>query len=132
MSDPKILTVQRMYEAFGRGDVEAVLADVTDDVQWGSAPDSTAAPWYGDYHGKAEVARFFKEIGTNVQVTELTPLAFTSNDTDVMVALRWGFTVHATGKSVSADMYHWFRFVGGLVAVARTLEDTAQAAAAFS
>jgi hypothetical protein len=30
MSDPKIETVQRLYEAYGRGDVEAVMAEIAD------------------------------------------------------------------------------------------------------
>ena len=133
-SDPKIQAVQRRYEALGRGDIEAILTEVADDVDWGSVTPSgsPSVPWYGSYLGKAEVSRFFKEIGTNVQITEFSPQSFTANDTDVMVALVWGITVNATGKSVTLPMQHWFRFVDGKVAVVRTVEDSEQTAAAFS
>ena len=134
MADPKIEAVQRMYEALGRGDVDAILAEVSDDVDWVSVSEQggSRVPWYGSFRGKSEVARFFKEIGTNVQITEFAPLAFTANDSDVMVALRWGFTVNATGKSITLPMQHWFRFANGKVATVRASEDSERTAAAFS
>ena len=132
--DPKIAAVQRMYQALGRGDIDAILAEVADDVDWVSVATngSASVPWYGSYQGRAEVPRFFKEIGSNVQITEFSPLSFTSNDTDVMVALVWSITVHATGKSVTLPMQHWFRFADGKIVVVRTAEDSEQTAAAFS
>ncbi|MDP9332220.1 MAG: hypothetical protein M3Q30_02740, partial [Actinomycetota bacterium] len=33
-SDPKIEAVQRLYAAYGRGDVDAVLTELADDVDW--------------------------------------------------------------------------------------------------
>ena len=133
MTDPKIEGVQRMYEALGRGDVDGILAELADEVDWVSVTDKGDAivPWYGSYQGKADVPRFFKEIGANVQITEFTPLSFTANETDVMVALRWGITVNATGKRVTQPMQHWFRFANGKVVQVRTLEDSARTAAAF-
>jgi hypothetical protein len=123
-----------MYEALGRGDVEALLAPVADDVDWVSVSEagSPSVPWYGRYRGKSEVPRFFKEIGSSVDITEFTPLSFTSNDTDVMVAIRWAFTVRSTGKSAALPMQHWWRFADGKVVFVRTAEDGEQTAAAFA
>jgi ketosteroid isomerase-like protein len=132
MSDPKIESVQRLYEAYGRGDVEAVLAEVADDVDWAAEAASTSVPWYGSYRGKAEVPRFFKEIGSSIEVTEFTPLSFTSNETDVIVALWWAYTVNATGKRAAMHMQHWWRFGDGKIVFFRGSEDTEQSAAAFS
>ena len=133
-TDPKIATVERMYEALGRGDIAAILAEVDDDVDWISVTpnDSPVVPWYGTYQGRLDVPRFFKEIADNVTITEFSPLSFTSNDSDVMVALVWGITIHATGKQVTLPMQHWFRFRNGKVAVVRTAEDSEQTAAAFT
>ena len=61
MSDPKIQTVQKIYEAFGRGDVATILDQLTDDVDWASEASSTAAPWYGVHKGKGEVPDFFTD-----------------------------------------------------------------------
>ena len=43
MTDPKITTVQHIYEAFGRGDIGFILDQLTDDVDWASCPDSDIA-----------------------------------------------------------------------------------------
>lgn len=125
MSDPKIEAVQKLYEAFGRGDVDAILEELTDDVDWATVAGSSAAPWYGVHKGKAEVARFFGTLAETAEVTEFTPLAFASNDTDVMVVIRFGLTVRATGKSATTDLHHWWRFRDGKVYRYRGTEDTA-------
>jgi ketosteroid isomerase-like protein len=134
MSDSKIDATQRMYEALGRGDVEAILTELADEVDWVSVSEARhpSVPWYGSYRGRDDVSRFFKEIGSSVDITEFTPLSFTSNETDVMVAIRWGFTVRATGKSTALHMQHWWRFANGKVTSVRTAEDTEQTAAAFA
>jgi len=132
MSDPKIEAVQRLYEAYGRGDVAAAVADLADDVDWAAEASSTSVPWYGSYHGKGEVPGFFKEIGSSVEVTEFTPLSFTSNETDVVATVRWAYTVNATGKRAAMYMQHWYRFADGKIVFFRGSEDTEQSAAAFS
>ena len=93
--------VTRLYDAFGRGDVDAVLAELADDVDWAAEAVSTSAPWYGPLRGKGEVPRFFKEIGASVEVTEFSILGMTSNETDVVATVHWSFTVRATGTSAS-------------------------------
>ncbi|MEN3273129.1 MAG: uncharacterized protein V7636_1890 [Actinomycetota bacterium] len=124
--------VTRLYEAYGRGDVDAVLAELADDVDWAAEAAGSAVPWWGAFHGKAEVPRFFKEIGTNVDVTEFDILGTTTNETDVVVAVHWTFTVHATGTSASMLMQHWWRFgPDGKIVCFRGSEDSAQSAAAF-
>jgi ketosteroid isomerase-like protein len=132
ITDPKVDVLNAIYAAFGRGDVDAILAPLADDVDWAAAPGSTAAPWYGEYHGKRDVPRFFQALGTTVDVIEFTPMSFTTNDTDVIVAIRWGYRVRATNRTTSAIMYHWWRFADGKIAMVRTLEDTHQAANAFN
>lgn len=130
--DPKIAVVQRLYGAFAAGEVEVILAHLTDDVDWVAVPGSAAAPWFGTYRGKADVPRFFGAIGASVEVTEFAPLAFTASDSDVIVAIQWGYRARSTGRQVSMLMYHWWRFEGELVAFVRTAEDTQLAAEAFA
>ena len=131
-SDPKIETIQRLYEAVGRNDIDAILAEVADDVDWAAEAASTSVPWYGNFAGKGEVPLFFKELGTNIEITDFTPLAFTSDETNVIVPVRFAYTVNATGKSTSMTMLHWWRFADGKIVYFRGTEDTEQSAAAFS
>jgi len=132
MTDHKIETIQSVYGAFGRGDVDFIVDQLTDDVDWASCPDSDVAPWHGIHRGKAEVPGFFKALGDTLEITEFTPLSFASNETDVMVVTRWGAKVPATGKSMSMDIHHWFRFRGDKICLYRGTEDTAKTQAMLS
>jgi uncharacterized protein len=125
VTDTKIATVQSVYEAFGRGDIDAILEYLTDDIDWASCPDSTIAPWHGVRHGKEEVPTFFTALAENLDVTGFEPLAFTSNETDVMVVTRWAATARATGTSAEMDIHHWWRFRDGKICFYRGTEDTA-------
>ena len=131
-TDQNLDAVQRLYAAYGRGDVDAVLAELSDDVDWAAEASGTAVPWWGPHRGKAEVPRFFGEIAANVDVTEFDVVSLTANDTDVVATIHWTFTVKATGKSASMYMQHWWRFADGKIVFFRGSEDTEQSARAFS
>jgi ketosteroid isomerase-like protein len=57
-----VQVVQGAYEAFGRGDIEAVLGALSEDVDWSV---TEAIPHGGDFRGRDEVGRFFQGIGEN-------------------------------------------------------------------
>jgi len=130
-ADENVKTIQGVYEAFGRGDVQAILDVLADDVDFASEPDQRIAPWHGR-RSKTDVPAFFQALGDTVDVTEFTPLAFASNDTDVMVVIRFGMTVKATKKSGMMDLHHWWRFRDGKVVMYRGTEDTALTAKLLS
>jgi len=125
-------TIQGMYGAFGSGDVAAILAKLSADVDWGADGPPDAAPWYGIRRGHDEVARFFTEFGSSVEVSEFTPVSFAATDTEVFVLVRITGTVRTTGKALAMNLHHYFRFRDGLVEFYRGSEDTAQTAAALA
>jgi ketosteroid isomerase-like protein len=131
-ADPKVESVGRLYAAYGRGDVDAVLAELADDVDWAAEAASTSVPWYGAYRGRAEVPGFFAAIASNVEVTDFVLVSVTSNETDVVATVRWAYTVRATGRSAAMYMQHWWRFADGKAVFFRGSEDTEQSAAAFA
>jgi ketosteroid isomerase-like protein len=131
--EQNIETVKTIYEAFGRGDLDAILELCADDVDWATDSALEVAPWHGVKHGKAEVPSFFAGIAQTGPVTEFTPLSFAGNDDgDVMVFVRYAFTVTATGKDVATNLHHYFRLRDGKVAYYRGSEDTALIASALS
>ena len=132
MGTTNIETIQAVYEEFGRGDVAAILERLTDDVDWASAPDSTVAPWYGVHKGKDEVARFFEQLGQAIEVTRFEPLTFGSNETDVFVVIRFGFTSRQTGKSGEMDLHHRWTLEDGKISLYRGSDDTALVAEVLS
>ena len=131
-TDPKIEAVQRLYAAYGRADIEAVLAELADDVDWAAEASGEGVPWWGPHRGKAEVPRFFQEIGANVDVAEFDVLSCTSDGDSVVSTVHWRFTVKATGKSAAMYMQHWWKFDGGKIVFFRGSEDTEQSLRAFS
>ena len=118
-------TVQKIYDAFSRADVDAILAVLTEDVDWASEASSRLAPWYGARRGKAEVAQFFAELAGAIDVTEFTVLAIGANKTDVMAVIRFGITSKETGNNGAMDLHHWWRFRDGKVYLYRGTKDTA-------
>jgi ketosteroid isomerase-like protein len=125
-ADVNIKTITQVYEAFGRGDVAAILDAVTDDVDWAAEASSAAAPWYGVRHGKDGVAEFFAAFGSTMEVDEFTPVSLAANDTDVLTVIRFRARSRGTGKTAAMDLHHYFRFRDGKIAYYRGTEDTAQ------
>ncbi len=125
-ADANIKTIMGVYEAFGRGDVAAILDAVTDDVDWSAEAASAAAPWHGARHGKDAVATFFADFGSTMEVEEFTPVSIAANDTDVLAVVRFRARSRATGKTVAMGLHHLFTFRDGKIAYYRGTEDTAQ------
>ncbi len=45
-AEQNVETIKAMYDAFGGGDVDAILESVTDDVDWSTDAAIESAPWY--------------------------------------------------------------------------------------
>ena len=125
-AEANIKTIAEVYDAFGRGDVAAILEAVTDDVDWAAEAASSAAPWYGVRHGRDAVAAFFSDFGSTMEVEEFTPVSFAANDTDVLTVVRFRARSRSTGKTAEMDLHHYFKIRDGKIAYYRGTEDTAQ------
>lgn len=130
-ADDNAKTVQAIYDAFGRGDIGFILDNVTDDVDWASDTASTAAPWYGPRHGKAEVTKFFEALGATMTVDRFEPVSIAARDDDVLAVLKYKTTRTANGRSAAMNLHHHFRFRDGKVAYWRGSEDSCQVEALF-
>jgi ketosteroid isomerase-like protein len=131
-AETNIKTIQLIYEAFGRGDVAAIQADVADDVDWGAEAAGDGAPWYGARRGADGVAAFFTDFGATMEVEDFTPICFAGTDTEVLTVVRFAAKVRATDRRVAMHLHHYFRFRDGKIAYYRGTEDTAQTVAAFT
>ena len=124
-------TVKVMYDAFVRGDAEAILERLTDDVDWATEAVDESIPWSGKRTGKDEVGRFFEEVGGAVEVQEFEAGSFAANDTEVMALVRYRAKVRETGTEISMNLHHYWRFRDGKIEYYRGSEDTAQTLAAL-
>jgi ketosteroid isomerase-like protein len=130
-SNDNVKTVQSVYEAFGRGDVPAILDAVTDDVDWASDADSTEVPWWGVRHGKAEVDDFFTKLGTEMELEEFTPLAIAGDGDVVLTVVRFGMKSRTNGRSASMLLHHYWKLRDGKIEYYRGAEDTLQTLRTF-
>jgi ketosteroid isomerase-like protein len=128
-ADENVKTITSIYEAFGRGDVAAILAALTEDIDWAAEAASDAAPWYGVRRGKDAVAEFFAAFGSTIEVEEFTPVSLAANDADVHTVVRFRGRSRQTGKTAAMNLHHFFAFRDDKIAYYRGSEDTAQVAA---
>ena len=124
--------VKDIYDAVGRGDLDAILERVTDDVDWAADAAGTAAPWHGPRTGKQGVASFFEAINTSIEISEFTPHSYTAGDDNVHLLVDWTFQPLANGRQTSMTMHHYWQLRDGKVARFRGSEDSALTAAAFA
>ena len=102
-----VTTVQQIYEAFGRGDVPAILGHLADDVSWDEDAPGYGVPLYEPGVGKAHVERFFATL-QDIEFLRFEPSNFLSGGNQVAVPIAVEVRVKATGKTVKAlEMHLW-------------------------
>jgi ketosteroid isomerase-like protein len=131
-SDDNISTIKTIYDAFGAGDVDTILDNTTDDVDWAIDAAGDAAPWYGVRSGKEAVAKFFAEIDATVDVLEFAPQSFAAGDNEVMTLVRFAAKSKATGREYAANLHHYWHFSDGHVDRFRGSDDTEAVAKALN
>ena len=117
--------VRRIYDAFVRGDVPGVVAELSDDVEWEYGAVSTDVPWLRPLRGKEMVPAFFRQLGTNTQMERFEVKALLEGDDVVVALVDARFRVTRTGKHVDEeDEVHLWRFRDGKVVRFRHRADT--------
>lgn len=127
-------TVGKIYEAFGRGDVPFILAQLADDVQWESWNDSTAqkagVPWLAPRQGPEAVPGFFQIAGGR-QITDFRVLALLDGGDNVGVEVEIAADIPATGAHLHDEEFHLWSFnAAGKMIRMRHYTDTAKHIAA--
>jgi ketosteroid isomerase-like protein len=109
MSD-NVGTVGAIYEAFGRGDIPAILDKLSDDVQWEHGIRETAIPYYVPGTGKDHVVAFFQNLAANLDLSHFEPLAICDGGDIVTVPIRYAGRIIGGGE-IAMDMEcHVWRF----------------------
>jgi uncharacterized protein len=81
-------TIRTIYDAFQRGDVPAILANVTEDVDWNNTGvASRECPWNGDFSTKAKLPGFFQAVGESLDIRVFDAQTFIENGERVAVLL---------------------------------------------
>ena len=128
-TDQNIALIKDLYDRFGRGDVDGILANLTDDVVW-EEPAHPLIPYGGKRQGKAAVGQFFSQLSA-VEVERFEPREFIASGDRVIVLGGWAGKVTGTGKHFASDWAMAWTVVNGKVTGYRAYEDFAVIAAAF-
>jgi ketosteroid isomerase-like protein len=120
--------VRRGYEAFGRGDLDALLSLLDEDVEW-TTPGPVELPTSGTRRGLKQVADFFKAVEEVFEIQRFEPKAFVAQGDRVIVLGEETSRVKATGKVLSAAWAHAFTLRSGKVVAMQEYLDTAAIAA---
>ena len=122
--------VQRGYEAFGRGDIPALLDLLTDDVEW-TLQGPSVIPFAGTRHGHEGVSEFFSVLGETLDFEQFEPREYVAQgDTVVVVGFERSLS-RATGRTIEQEWAHVNTLRDGKIAKFRAFEDTGAYVAAF-
>lgn len=123
--------IQKLYDAFGRGDIETILNNLTDDVRWG-LEGPAIIPFAGRRTGKSQVRGFFDALATTQRDVKLTIEHFVAQGNMVASIGRYSGTVTTTGKKFDDALAHFFEFRDGKVARFVDFTDTASVADSYT
>ena len=123
--------IQKLYDAFRRGDIETILNNLTDDVQWG-LEGPAIIPFAGRRIGKSQVRGFFDALATTQRDVKLNMEHFVAQGNLVASIGRYSGTVIATGKKFDDAIAHFFEIRDGKVARFVDFTDTASVADSYT
>lgn len=125
-----IPAVQAIYEAFGKGDIPAILDRLADDVEWDRGMDH-GVPYLKPGKGKAHVQNFFQQLAA-FQIAKFQPKNLLEGGNQVVAVIDIEGTVTATNTTITDEELHLWTFgADGKVTEFRHLVDTAQHVAAM-
>ena len=94
MSDKNLELARGAYDAFGRGDIPAVLGALSEDVEWNAAP--AVLPHGTKARGREAVGEFFQGLGSTWQDFSVDAQDFLASGDRVCVIGRADGTLNDT------------------------------------
>jgi uncharacterized protein len=126
MSDKNIAVVQKIYQAFGAGDVPGILEHVAGDMRlFGVVSQSREIPWHMQITRKADVPSFFQALAGEVEFTRFEPRDFAASGDHVYCTVSLDATIRRNGRKLTMEDMHHFTFKNGQVVEWRGTEDSA-------
>lgn len=119
--------LKNLYDAFGRGDIPAVLGAMSPEVNWHEAESNpympSGAAWVGP---DAVLNNLFMKLGGDWEGFSVHPKSFHDAGDSVIVEARYSGTYNATGKSMDTQVCHVWDVKDGKVTRFQQYVDTAK------
>ncbi len=123
-----IEVIRRGYEAFGRGDIDALLKEFDENVEW-ITPGPSDLATAGTRRGHAQVREFFNALDEVYDIQRFEPKTFLAQDDLVVVLGEDTARIKATDKVIDEDWVHTFTVKNGKVVRFQEYLDTASTVA---
>jgi ketosteroid isomerase-like protein len=124
--------VQRIYAAFGSGDIPTFLDHLDDDVAWESwttdhRGQAAGVPWQAERRGKQGAIEFFELIGGLLEIHDFQVLDVIAGERQAAAEVVIEFTNSETGIRLRDEELHLWTFGDdGKVTRLRHYSDTAK------
>jgi uncharacterized protein len=122
--------VQKLYAAFGRGDLAYILDACSTNIEW-ECVGPTAVPYGGRYAGKQGVEQFFARLGQACDLKKFEPRDFVAQGNNVVILGYEEGIARTTGRSYQTSWVHVFTIQDGKVMSFREFLDSYAVAMAF-
>ncbi|MBL8835269.1 MAG: nuclear transport factor 2 family protein [Alphaproteobacteria bacterium] len=122
--------VGAVYERFGRGDLDGIVALLAPDAVW-HLPGPAGIPNAGTWRGPAGVRDWFAAFGAAVAIEAFAVDRMLAAGDTVVALGRERARAKATGKVFETSFAHVWTVAGGRIAGFTDTLDTAAVAAAF-
>jgi ketosteroid isomerase-like protein len=129
MSEQNKEIVRQAYKNFKSGDIQALLALLSDNVRWQLA-DIENVPFAGTRNGREQVAQFFSALAEDQDVLQFEPQEFIAEGEKVVALGQYSWRVKSTGREYGGDWVHVFTISDGKITGFQEYMDTAAAATA--
>jgi len=130
-AEDNVQIVKSMYEAFGKGDLPALLDRLAEDVDW-EFIGPLHIPFGGNKRGKEAVAKFFGALAGTAEVKQFAIDKMVAEGDTVVVLGHERFGVKATGIEWTAHWAHVLTLSAGKIIRFREHTDSAAISAAYS
>jgi len=118
-------TVRQIYDAFGRGDIPAILDKLDENVAWETQIPVEGVPWLQTRRGREEVAGFFESLAP-LEFKKFDPHTFFESGDKVFVLIGLDVTTQGKNYSFPLEGHLWQFSAAGKVAEFDHVTDTAQ------
>jgi ketosteroid isomerase-like protein len=119
-------TVKQLYEAFGRGDIPAIIGKLDPNIEWDVEVPTPGVPWLQPRRGAANIPAFFESLEP-LSFQRFDPHTFFADGNKVFALIAIDATHVASGKQYQFpyEGHLWFFNDAGKIVKYQHVTDTA-------
>jgi uncharacterized protein len=129
-AEQNVRIIQGAYAAFQRGDIEAVLSSIGDDIMF-TVPGPQQMPTAGTWRGLSGMREFFATLAREIEFTEFNPREYVMSGDRVVVIGNYAARIKRNDRNVASEWVMAWRMRDGKAVEFREYNDTLAIAEAF-